>query len=153
MATDLLLFYTREFSYIELAPEVTTGSSIMPQKRNPDVLELVRGASATVQSCLTESLQIIAKLPSGFQRDLQRLKPPLFRAIDLTIESVDIMAYLISTMRFLPDNIDLDPDLFAAERAFRLVTTEGIPFREAYRRIAEQLQEDGDRASSDSVEQ
>ena len=142
LATDLLLFYTQEFRYIELAADVTTGSSIMPQKRNPDVLELVRGAAGTVQACLNECLLITAKLPSGFQRDLQRLKPPVFRAIDLTIESVDIMAYLISTVRFVPENIHLGPELYATEEAYALVTGEGIPFREAYRRIATQLQKD-----------
>jgi len=140
LSTDLLLFYTQEYRYIELAPEVTTGSSIMPQKRNPDVLELVRGAAGTVQACLSECLLIMAKLPSGFQRDLQRIKAPVFRAIDLTIESVDIMAYLVSTVNFLPDNIRLGDELYATEEAYKLVASEGIPFREAYRRIAEQLQ-------------
>ena len=136
LATDLLLFYTQEYGYVDMAPDVTTGSSIMPQKRNPDVLELVRGASATVHACLDECLLIVAKLPSGFQRDLQRLKPPVFRAIDLTIESVDIMAYLVSTVRFRPENITMDSSLNAAEEAYRLVVAEGIPFREAYRRVA-----------------
>jgi len=140
LATDLLLFYTQEYRYIDLAPEVTTGSSIMPQKRNPDVLELVRGAGGTVQAALQEVLIIMGKLPSGFQRDLQRVKPPLFRAIDLTIESIDIMAYTISTVRFLPENIQLGDELFATEEAYKLVKTEGIPFREAYRRVAKQLQ-------------
>ena len=65
MASDLLLFYTQEFAYVSLAPEVTTGSSIMPQKRNPDVLELLRASSATAHACLDESLMITAKLPSG----------------------------------------------------------------------------------------
>jgi len=137
LASDLLLFYTQEFAYVELAPQVTTGSSIMPQKRNPDVLELVRGASATAIACLNESLMVIAKLPSGYQRDLQRLKPPAFRAIDLVIDSVDVMAYVIDTMRFAPQNIVLDESLNAAEEAYRIVASEGIPFREAYRRVAE----------------
>jgi argininosuccinate lyase len=136
LASDLLLFYTQEFGYIDLAPEVTTGSSIMPQKRNPDVLELVRGASATTQACLQECMMITAKLPSGFQRDLQRIKAPLFRSIDLTIESVNIMAYLISKLEFLPDNIKLGEELYATEEAYELVRSEGIPFREAYGRIA-----------------
>ncbi len=139
LASDLLMFYTREFSYVALAAEVTTGSSIMPQKRNPDVLELVRGASATVQACLSECLLIMNKLPSGFQRDLQRMKPPVFRAIDLTIDSLDIMSYLISTLKFLPENIELGPELYATEDAYKLVVNEGIPFREAYRRIARSL--------------
>ena len=136
MASDLLLFYTQEFAYVTLADDVTTGSSIMPQKRNPDVLELVRASSATAQACLHECLMITAKLPSGYQRDLQRLKAPLFRAIDLSIDSVDVMSYLVSGLNFVADNIQLDAGLNAAQEANDLVTSEGIPFREAYRRIA-----------------
>jgi argininosuccinate lyase len=135
MASDLLMFYTQEFAYISLASDVTTGSSIMPQKRNPDVLELIRGASATAMACLDETLLITLKLPSGYHRDLQRLKPPVFRAIDLAIDSVDIMAHLLSGMRFNPDNIKLDEGLFATEEAYRLVREEGIPFRDAYRKV------------------
>jgi argininosuccinate lyase len=137
LASDLLLFYTEEFSYVELAPDVTTGSSIMPQKRNPDVLELVRAGAATAQASLDECLMITAKLPSGYQRDLQRLKAPLFRAIDLTIESVDIMSCVIRSLKFVPQNIRFSAGIDAAEQANRLVVTEGVPFREAYRRVAE----------------
>ena len=136
MASDLLLFYTQEFAYISLAADVTTGSSIMPQKRNPDVLELLRGASATTQACLDEAMMITAKLPSGYHRDLQRLKSPLFRSIDLSIESVDIMAYLLEGLAFLPENIELDEGSFATAEAYRLVTEENMPFREAYRKVA-----------------
>jgi argininosuccinate lyase len=136
MASDLLMFYTQEFAYISLAPEVTTGSSIMPQKRNPDVLELLRASSATSQACLDESLMITAKLPSGYHRDLQRLKSPLFRSIDLAVDSVDIMAYVLEGLRFRPDNIKLDDGIFATAEAYRLVREEGIPFRDAYRQVA-----------------
>jgi len=137
MASDLLMFYTQEFAYITLSDDVTTGSSIMPQKRNPDVLELLRASSATAQACLDETLMITAKLPSGYHRDLQRLKPPLFRAIDLAVDSVDIMAYLLDGLRFVPGNIELDEGIFATAEAYRLVTEDGIPFREAYRKVAE----------------
>ena len=136
MASDLLLFYTQEFAYVSLAADVTTGSSIMPQKRNPDVLELLRAAAATTQACLHESLMITAKLPSGYHRDLQRLKSPLFRSIDLAIDSVDIMAYLLRGVSFLPDNIELDEGIFATAEAYRLVREHDIPFREAYRQVA-----------------
>lgn len=136
MATDLLLFYTQEFAYVALAADVTTGSSIMPQKRNPDVLELLRASSATAQGCLDESLMITAKLQSGYQRDLQRLKAPLFRGIDLAVDSVDITAYLLDGMSFLPENIELDEGIFATEEAYRLVTEDGVPFRDAYRQVA-----------------
>ena len=137
MATDLLLFYTQEFAYISLAADVTTGSSIMPQKRNPDVLELLRASSATAQACLDESLMITAKLQSGYQRDLQRLKPPLFRGIDLAVDSVDIMALVLDGLSFNPDNIKLDAGSYATEEAYRLVTEQGMPFRDAYRQVGE----------------
>ena len=136
MATDLLLYYTQEFAFVALADEVTTGSSIMPQKRNPDVLELLRAAGATAQACLDEALMITAKLPSGYQRDLQRLKLPVFRAVDLAIDSVDIMALLLGGVRFRPESIRLDEGLYATEEAYRLVLEEGLSFREAYRTVA-----------------
>jgi argininosuccinate lyase len=141
LASDLMLYYTQEYGYIDLPSSATTGSSIMPQKRNPDVLELVRGAAGTVQACLNECLMIAAKLPSGFQRDLQRVKPPLFRAIDLTIDSLDVMAHLLKGVTFRPDQISMGDELYAAEQAYELVTKEGIPFREAYRRIARRYTE------------
>jgi argininosuccinate lyase len=137
MASDLLLFYTQEFAYVALAADVTTGSSIMPQKRNPDVLELLRASSATAQACLDESLMITAKLSSGYHRDLQRLKPPLFRGIDLAVDSVDIMALVLDGLSFRPENIRLDAGSYATEEAYRLVTEDGVPFREAYRQVAE----------------
>ncbi len=139
MASDLLLFYTQEFAYVALAAEVTTGSSIMPQKRNPDVLELLRASPATAQACLDEALMITAKLPSGYHRDLQRLKAPLFRGIDLAVDSVDIMAFLLGGLEFLPDNIAPDDGIFATEQAYRLVLDEGLPFRDAYRKVGERF--------------
>jgi argininosuccinate lyase len=139
LATDLLLFYTQEFAYITLPDNMTTGSSIMPQKRNPDVLELVRGATATVNAALHEVLGICTKLGSGYQRDLQRIKPALFRAIDTSLASAEIMAVLIEGVRFVPENIELDASIHAAERANKLVTEEGLSFRDAYLRIAAEL--------------
>jgi argininosuccinate lyase len=139
LASDLLLFYTREFGFVSLPDAFTTGSSIMPQKRNPDVFELVRGRTATALACLVEVLGITAKLPSGYQRDLQLIKAPLFRSLDICHESLDIMAAAIPQLRFLPDQIRLDPDIHAAAEANKLVATEGIPFREAYRQIGSRL--------------
>lgn len=141
MASDLLLFYTQEFAYIDLATDTTTGSSIMPQKRNPDVLELIRASSATIQACMDEALQITNKLPSGYQRDLQRLKAPLFRGIDLAVESIDIMAHVLDGMSFVAENISLDAGIHAAEEANKLVRDEGVPFREAYKRVAARFAE------------
>jgi argininosuccinate lyase len=135
LASDLLLFYTREFGFVDLPDAFTTGSSIMPQKRNPDVFELVRGRTATAQACLAEVLGITAKLPSGYQRDLQLIKAPLFRSLDICHESLDIMATAIPNVRFRPERIRMDDDIHAAAEANALVVREGIPFREAYRRV------------------
>jgi argininosuccinate lyase len=136
LASDVLLFYTREFGFVALPEAFTTGSSIMPQKRNPDVFELVRGRTATAHACLVEVLSITAKLPSGYQRDLQLIKAPLFRAIDVCHASLAIMAAAIEGLAFVPERIFLDPDIDAAAEANALVVAEGIPFRDAYRRIA-----------------
>src|SRR5262249_9148636 len=81
LAADVVLFATAEFSFVELAPAFTTGSSIMPQKRNPDVFELVRGRSASAHGCLVEALGICAKLPSGYHRDLQLAEFPAVRRV------------------------------------------------------------------------
>jgi argininosuccinate lyase len=143
LAADVLLFYTQEFAFIALPEAFTTGSSIMPQKRNPDVFELIRGRSATAQACLTEALAVCAKLPSGYQRDLQLLKFPLFRAIDVAHETLLILPAALAEMRFRPERIRLDPTIHAAEQANRLVVSEGIPFREAYRRVAAKLKGPG----------
>jgi argininosuccinate lyase len=138
-ATDVLLFYTQEFGFLSIADAFTTGSSIMPQKRNPDVFELIRGSSATAQACLDEVLGLCAKLPSGYQRDLQLLKAPLFRGIDLALETLAILPPAIACLQFHPERIRLDASIHAAEEANRLVVAEGIPFREAYRRVRENL--------------
>ena len=138
-AADVLLFATREFGFLRLPEAFTTGSSIMPQKRNPDVFELIRGRSATAQACLTETLAVCAKLPSGYHRDLQLLKFPLFRGIDLATATLAILPAAIAALEFDAQAIRLDPSIHAAEEANRLVVQEGIPFREAYRRIAAKL--------------
>jgi len=141
-AADTCLFYTQEFAFLELPDEFTTGSSIMPQKRNPDVFELLRGRTASAHGCLVEALGIFAKLPSGYQRDLQLLKAPLFRGIDLALSSTSIVAPAIDAISFKPERIMMDPAIHAAERANELVVKEGIPFREAYRRVSASLRTD-----------
>jgi argininosuccinate lyase len=142
LASDLLLFYTSEFAYVSLPAAMTTGSSIMPQKRNPDVFELVRGSQATVMGALQETLAIAAKLTSGYHRDLQRLKAPLFRSIDLAADVTAIMAHALPDVRFRTERIVLGPELYAAAEANELVVKEGLPFREAYRRVAAKLKGD-----------
>ena len=135
LAADLLLFYTQEFRFVSLPDGFTTGSSVMPQKRNPDVFELMRGRSAVASAALAEVLSITQKLTSGYHRDLQLIKPPLFRGIDATLASLQILPAALDGVRFQPQNIRLDPSIHAAAEANRLVAEEGLPFREAYRRV------------------
>jgi argininosuccinate lyase len=141
LAADLMLFYTQEFAYVSLPAAFTTGSSIMPQKRNPDVFELMRGRAAVAQAALNEVLGITQKMTSGYHRDLQLIKPPLFRAIDSCLQTLAILPSALDGVRFREENIHLDPGIHAAAEANALVTQEGIPFREAYRRVAARLKD------------
>ena len=122
--------------FIALSDKFTTGSSIMPQKRNPDVFELLRGRTSSALACLIEALSLCAKLPSGYQRDLQLLKAPLFRGIDLCGQSLDIVVPALDALQFRAERVKMDPAVHAAAEANALVVREGLPFREAYRRIA-----------------
>ena len=141
LAADLLLFYTQEFGYVALPAAFTTGSSIMPQKRNPDVFELVRGRAAVAQAALNEVLGITQKLTSGYHRDLQLIKPPLFRGIDSCLQTLAILPGAITGVSFRPQNIRLDPGIHAAAAANALVANEGIPFREAYAQVASKIKD------------
>jgi argininosuccinate lyase len=143
LAADLLLFYTQEFGFVALPDAFTTGSSIMPQKRNPDVFELMRGRSAVAQAALNEVLGITQKLSSGYHRDLQLIKPPLFRGIDSCRQTLDILPGALAGVRFRRENIHLDAGIHAAAAANALVTKENIPFREAYQRVAAMLKGKG----------
>jgi argininosuccinate lyase len=138
-AAGVVLFATWEFGFLTLGEAFTTGSSIMPQKRNPDLFELVRGRSASAQACLIEALAVCAKLPSGYHRDLQLLKFPLFRGIDLAQQTLAILPAASDAISFRAESVRLDPAIRAAEEANRLVVAEGIAFREAYRRVAAKL--------------
>jgi argininosuccinate lyase len=141
LAADLLLFYTQEYGFVSLPAGFTTGSSIMPQKRNPDVFELMRGRSAVSQAALNEVLNITQKLTSGYHRDLQLIKPPLFRGIDSCRQTLDILPGALAGVRFNADRIRLDPSIHAAAEANALVSRENIPFREAYQRVAAKLKD------------
>ena len=141
LAAELMLFYTQEFGFVTLPEAFTTGSSIMPQKRNPDVVELLRGRSSVAQAALNEVLGITQKLTSGYHRDLQLIKPPLFRAIDSCRQTLDILPSALDGVSFRPEKLRLDPAIHAAAAANALVAQEGIPFREAYRRVAATLKD------------
>ncbi len=135
-AWDVCLYVTAEFGFFALPAEFTTGSSIMPQKRNPDVLELTRGKAAVVRAALSEVQEIAGPLPGGYHRDLQLIKGPLFRGYDTTIAMLQIAAHVMGGLQVDEDACEaaMSPELFATEEAYALVR-EGVPFREAYRRV------------------
>ncbi|MAG54867.1 MAG: argininosuccinate lyase [Planctomycetes bacterium] len=138
LAADLCLFASQEFAFVQLPNAFTTGSSIMPQKRNPDVFELVRARAAQIPADLQAILAVTQKMTSGYHRDLQLIKPPLFRALDTTEATLAVMGRALPNVRFNADRTSaaMDSGMYATERAYRLVRDEGIPFREAYRRVA-----------------
>jgi argininosuccinate lyase len=137
LAADLCLFAGAEFGFVALPAALTTGSSIMPQKRNPDLFELARGRAAEATAALAEVLAVTAKLPSGYHRDLQLIKKPLFRGFDSVSATARVMSHALPQVTWNEERLAaaIDPSLFDAERACRLVLEEGIPFREAYRRV------------------
>ncbi len=141
LAADLVLFYSQEFKFVSLPAEFTTGSSIMPQKRNPDVFELIRGRSAVSVAALNEVLSITQKLTSGYHRDLQLIKPPLFRGIDSCMQTLNILPTALNGVNFIAENIKLDPSIHAAAAANALVAEHGIPFRDAYRQVAAKIKD------------
>ncbi len=145
LAADLVLYATSEFALVELPDAFTTGSSIMPQKRNPDVFELLRARSAELPGNLVQILGITGKLGSGYHRDLQLLKAPLFRSLDAARDMLAVTDRALPGIRFREArcrSLAADPALHATERAFRLVADHGLAFRDAYRQVAEELARD-----------
>lgn len=136
---DLSLYTTSEFGFVVLPNELTTGSSIMPNKRNPDVIEVLRAVPATIAGCLTEIQNVIA-LPSGYHRDLQLTKAPLIRAFSTTIEALALIPNIVESMEFDRARMvaAIDRDMFATDEAVNL-STSGVPFREAYQQVSENL--------------
>ncbi len=137
MAQDLIIFSLPEIGYVRLPEDLCSGSSIMPQKRNPDILELLRARAGTVDGYATQCRNVVRSLPSGYNRDLQDTKEPLMRALAAVEESLIVSETLVS--RLTPDRDRmrgaLNSEVFATDYAYRLVE-EGVPFREAYRRAA-----------------
>ncbi len=138
-AWDVSLFTTSEFGFVKLDAALTTGSSIMPNKRNPDLVELMRAACGVVQGAIAE-IQGMLSLPSGYHRDLQLTKAPLFRGIDETLATTALVPLLTSGMQFDKDRMRsaITPGCFATDKAVEL-TAGGMPFRDAYRKVASEL--------------
>lgn len=137
-AQDLLLFVTSEYNFMRMSETLETGSSIMPQKRNPDLMELVRGRTHTVLALQQQICGIIAGLPSGYNIDFQETKGPMIRAFDMVNDALAICALTIrnTTVNEKALREACSPELFATDAAYRLVMERGMPFRDAYRTIA-----------------
>lgn len=140
LACDLLLFTTAEFGFFGLPEGLTTGSSIMPQKKNPDVLELVRAQAGRLRSRQHELEMLVAKLPSGYQRDLQLTKGPMIDAAREIADLLPITRLVVGSLTIHHDRLQaaMRPELFATHAALELVQ-KGMPFRQAYRQVAESL--------------
>jgi argininosuccinate lyase len=140
LASDLLLFSMEEFGYVSLPVKLCTGSSIMPQKKNPDVLELVRGKYHLVNGNEFKLRSLISNLTSGYQRDLQLMKGPLFRSFETTAECLEIMTLVLHGIEVDEDRCRsaMTDELYATEKVYRLVK-DGMPFRDAYRIVGKGL--------------
>ncbi len=139
LAWDLSLFTTAEFGFVALPETMTTGSSIMPNKRNPDVVELLRVAPARVQGAMAEIAAVLS-LPSGYHRDLQATKGPTLRALAGGLEALAVADQVAAAFTFDRARMAaaISADMFATDRAVELARA-GTPFRDAYRQVAAEL--------------
>lgn len=134
LAEDMILFASPEFGFVELPDEFSTGSSLMPQKKNPDAWELIRGKTGRIYGALIALFTGMKGLPSSYQRDLQEDKEALFGAHDQALAMVQIAAGALAAMRFCEERLlssAQDPALVATEVADYLAA-QGVPFREAH---------------------
>jgi len=135
LAEEIVLWTSSEFGFAELPDTIATGSSLMPQKKNPDVAELARARTGRVIGALTSVLTMLKGLPLAYNRDLQEDKPALFDAVDTTTAALAVMTAVVSVIRFRVDVMRAaasDPALMATDLAEYLVV-KGVPFREAHR--------------------
>jgi argininosuccinate lyase len=137
LAEELVLWSTAEFGFVELSDAYSTGSSLMPQKKNPDVPELVRGKAGRVIGDLVTLLTVVKGLPLTYNRDLQEDKEPLFDAAATLRDSLAVMTGAVATLRVRIDRMRAaaeDPMLLATDLAEALVRA-GVPFREAHEAV------------------
>jgi argininosuccinate lyase len=148
LAEDFILFASAAFGWIELPDAYSTGSSLMPQKKNPDAWELIRGKTGRVYSALFGLLTALKGLPSGYNRDLQEDKEPLFAAHQETLAMLRVAAGAVAATRVREDRMRTaaGPDLLATEAADYLVR-KGVPFRRAHE-IAGQVIREAERAGT-----
>lgn len=140
-AMDVCLYMSPNYGFIKFPDEYTTGSSIMPHKKNPDVFEIMRGKCNRLQSVPNELALLMVNLPMGYHRDNQLLKDVIFPAFDEINDCIDLCLLMLDHIQINSDIInDLKYDyLFTVEEVNRLVLS-GVPFREAYRRVGAEVQ-------------
>ena len=151
---DVVLWASSEFGFLKLADEVSTGSSIMPQKRNPDIAELIRGRSGRPLASLVGLAMIVKGLPLAYDRDLQEDKRHLFSAVDNCLESVEAARLLVERLEFDQDRLAAavaDPELLATDSAEKLVA-DGRAFREVHGEVGKALLEGRHRPPWDVAE-
>ena len=142
LAMDVCMWMCQNFAFVSFPDELTTGSSIMPHKKNPDVFEIMRGKCNRLQAVPNEIALLTANLPLGYNRDLQLLKDIIFPATTEMVRCLDMASFMLRQMRVREDIID-DPRydyLFTVEEVNRLVLS-GLPFREAYRKVGAEVQD------------
>ncbi len=137
---DICLYMTAEFRFIDFPDEYVTGSSIMPQKRNPDVFELIRGRTNLIQTLPGKVAMLVSNLPSGYNRDLQLLKQIMFDAFSELQECLEIMLLMLNNIRIRKNITEssIYNTIFSTEEVNRLVK-QGIPFRDAYKAVADMV--------------
>ncbi|GIV15877.1 MAG: argininosuccinate lyase [Armatimonadota bacterium] len=142
MAEELILWSTPEFGFVELDDSVTTGSSIMPQKKNPDVAELIRARTGRVVADLTGALVMLKALPLSYNRDLQEDKGFLFDALDTTLSTVALMHLMLSRARFRTDRMRqaVRGDFSNATDLADYLARKGMPFRQAHEVVGHVVQ-------------
>lgn len=140
LANDILIFTMAEFQFFELPDKFCTGSSLMPQKKNGDVFELVRAKSRTMLGYLIQEITISSALPSGYNRDSQITKDPIIYGNNLLENTLKIMSLTVAGLKPRPDKLRaaFSADIFATDYALDLVK-QGVPFRDAYRRVAGEI--------------
>ena len=143
LGEDIVLWATAEFGFLRLADEVATGSSLMPQKKNPDIAELLRGRSSRAIGGLVALATVLKGLPLAYDRDLQEDKPALFATVENTLECLEAAALLTERLAFDRDRLAeaaADPGMLATDAAEDLVRS-GTPFRKAHETVGRQVRD------------
>jgi argininosuccinate lyase len=143
LATDVCLFMNQHFAFVSFPDDLTTGSSIMPHKKNPDVFELIRAKTNQIQAIPTTVSLLLTNMSTGYHRDLQLLKEEIFPGIERLKSCLSMSTFMLKSIR-VRENILQDPfykHLFSVEVVNELVL-QGVPFRDAYKQVGLEIEAD-----------